>query len=150
MTDAQWEDLHIPINLTFFFHSTPAARVLAMYPGPAGATESLLSLESWRDLVDNNPALGQMEADVEALLVNRIGLVREYYLAPIDTCYKLVGLIRSQWRGLSGGAEVWEEIRRFFSELKERSDRSSDQANRVPGDGQFRREASSGNPEGLL
>ena len=56
-----------------------------------------------------------MEADVEALLVNRIGHVRgfaapEYYVLPIDECYKLVGLIRANWRGLSGGTEVWQEI----------------------------------------
>ncbi len=28
---------------------------------------------------------------------------REYYLVPIDRCYALVGTIRRQWRGLSGG-----------------------------------------------
>jgi hypothetical protein len=62
---------------------------------------------------------------VEALLVNRLGTSRgfagaEYYLLPIDECYKLVGLIRSHWRGLSGGSEVWEILRAFFTELKER------------------------------
>jgi hypothetical protein len=67
-----------------------------------------------------------MEPNVEALLVNRLGMSRgfsgaEYYLLPIDECYKLVGLIRSQWRGLSGGSEVWETLRVFFAELKERS-----------------------------
>jgi len=30
-------------------------------------------------------------------------------------------LIRANWRGLSGGAEVWEEITRFFESLKQRS-----------------------------
>ena len=66
-----------------------------------------------------------MEADVEALLVNRLGLSRghsapEYYLLPIDECYKLVGLIRMHWKGLSGGAEVWQELGQFFSSLKSR------------------------------
>ena len=121
MTDAQWEGLHIPINLTFFFHSTPVARVVALYPSPAGATESLLTLEAWRDLAENNPVLAELEPDVEALLVNRVDHARDYYRVPVDECYKLVGLIRSKWRGLSGGADVWEDIGRFFSGLKQRS-----------------------------
>jgi hypothetical protein len=40
---------------------------------------------------------------------------------PIDECYKLVGLIRAHWRGLSGGTEVWREIQSFFSALKKRA-----------------------------
>lgn len=40
MTDAQWEELAIPISLAFFSYSTPADRIVALYPGPAGATES--------------------------------------------------------------------------------------------------------------
>jgi hypothetical protein len=62
-----------------------------------------------------------METDVEALLVNRVGDGREYYIVPIDECYKLVGLIRTHWRGLSGGTEVWREISKFYANLKERS-----------------------------
>jgi hypothetical protein len=46
----------------------------------------------------------------------------EYYIAPIDECYKLVGLIRTNWRGLSGGTEVWIEIGRFFAELRSKSE----------------------------
>jgi hypothetical protein len=121
MTDAQWDALLIPIGLAFFFHSTPADRVVAFYPGPAGATESLLDLGGWQDLVHENPILAGMQPDVEALLVNRVGQAREYYLAPIDVCYKLVGIIRGSWRGLSGGSEVWESIGQFFAELQERS-----------------------------
>jgi hypothetical protein len=126
LTDAQWESLMIPINMAFFFHSAPAGRVVALYPSPAGATESLLTFESWDEIVRENPILKEMEPDVEALLVNRVASARgqaaaEYYLAPIDECYKLVGLIRARWRGLSGGAEVWEEIGRFFVELKRRA-----------------------------
>jgi hypothetical protein len=121
LTDAQWDSLLIPIGLAYFFHSVPAGRVVAFYPGPAGATESLLDLAGWNDLVEDNPVLANMAPDVEALLVNRVGQPREYYIAPIDECYKLVGLIRAHWRGLSGGAEVWEEIGQFFASLKQRS-----------------------------
>jgi hypothetical protein len=121
LTDAQWEELHLPINLAFFFRSSPAGRVVAVYPSPAGATESLLPLEAWHTLEEENPLLRDLEADVEALLVNRVGPARDHYRVPIDECYKLVGLIRTNWRGLSGGTEVWEVIGRFFGSLKERS-----------------------------
>jgi hypothetical protein len=123
MTNGQWDSLMVPINMAFFFHSSPENRVMAMYPSPAGATESQLSLESWSEIAEANPELRKMEPDVEALLVNRIGHSRgfthaEYYLLPIDRCFKLVGLIRSQWRGFSGGTEVWQQIAAFFGELK--------------------------------
>jgi len=51
-------------------------------------------------------------------LVNRIGSSAEYFIVPIDECYRLVGLIRMHWRGLSGGTEVWEEIHQFFGHLR--------------------------------
>lgn len=121
MTDGQWEDLRIPINLAFFYHSTPASRVIATYPSPAGATESLLPLEAWQGLVAENPLLSELTPDVEALLVNRVGQAHSYYRVPIDECFKLVGLIRTHWRGLSGGTEVWREINGFFATLKQRS-----------------------------
>ena len=126
MTDAEWDGLLIPINLAFFFQNSVDSRVSALYPSPAGATESLLPLEAWSGIVHANPALKELEPDVEALLVNRVGQVRgstpaEYYIVPIDACYKLVGLIRIHWRGLSGGTEVWQEIGNFFADLRTRS-----------------------------
>lgn len=126
MSDAEWESLLIPINLAFFFHNSTNSRVSAFYPSPAGATESLLPLEAWNSIARENPILEEMEADVEALLINRVGAAREgrrpdYYMVPIDECYKLVGLIRLHWQGLSGGAEVWQEIGSFFSRLRERA-----------------------------
>jgi hypothetical protein len=118
MTDAEWESLALPIDLAFFFYSTPNEKMSAMYPSPAGPTESLLSLASWEELVRQNPILREMPADVEALLVNRASGAREYFLAPIDTCYELVGTIRMHWRGLSGGEEVWGAIEKFFAKLR--------------------------------
>jgi len=120
MTDSQWDGLMMPINMAFFFKSTPQGRVIALYPSPAGATESLLSFDTWEEIEIENPTLFEMEADVEALLVNRIGHDPEYYMVPIDECFRLVGLIRSQWQGLSGGAEVWRAIGEFFTDLKAR------------------------------
>jgi len=121
LTDAQWESLLIPISMAFFFRSSAAAKVIALYPSPAGATESLLDFESWDEIRRENPVLDEMEPDTEALLVNRVRGASEYYLLPIDECYKLVGLIRTHWHGLSGGTEMWEAIGKFFAELKERS-----------------------------
>ena len=121
MSDAQWESLRIPVDMAFFFHSTPAERVVAFYPSPMGPTESLLKLSAWEELEESNPVLKGMERDVEALLVNRVRGAREHFLVPMDQCYSLVGLIRINWRGLSGGREVWEKIERFFEELRERS-----------------------------
>jgi hypothetical protein len=131
MTDAEWNGLMVPINMAFFFKNSLEDRVIAMYPSPAGATESLLALESWHDIVARNPVLNGMEPDVEALLVNRLGYSRgysaaEYYLLPIDECYKLVGLIRMHWKGFSGGTEVWQKLGEFFTSLKERSSEIAD------------------------
>jgi hypothetical protein len=50
-----------------------------------------------------------------------VGTARDYFLAPIDACFELVGLIRLHWRGLSGGTEAWREIEAFFARLRERS-----------------------------
>ena len=117
MSDPEWENLALPINLAFFFYSTPQQKMNAMYPSPAGATESLLPLTAWSSLTEKNSALTRMEADVEALLVNRVGTKREYYIVPVDVCFELIGLIRIHWRGLSGGDKVWEEVERFFAKL---------------------------------
>jgi len=119
LSDGQWDSLMIPIGLAFFYESSTEGRVLALYPSPAGPTESMLSLDAWADIVAGNPQLSVMESDVEALLVNRLQTPAQYYLAPMDKCYELVGLIRKNWHGLSGGAEMWEKIRQFFEELKE-------------------------------
>lgn len=119
MTDAEWESLALPIGLAFFFYNSPQKKMAAMYPSPAGATESLLPLTAWESLANKNPALQKLTPDVEALLVNRVRDHRDYYIAPIDVCFQLVGTIRTNWRGLSGGEEVWTEIDRFFQKLEQ-------------------------------
>jgi hypothetical protein len=126
ITDSQWDGLMIPINMAFFFNSSIENRVVTLYPSPAGAVESLLSMQAWNDIVGANTAVREMQLNVEALLVNRVGYSRgstkpEYFVAPIDECYKLVGLIRAHWRGLSGGTEVWQEIGKFFTALRKKA-----------------------------
>jgi hypothetical protein len=107
--------------MAFFLHSTPAGRVVALYPSPGGATEATVPADSWQMLVGDNPVLNKFEPDVEALLVNRVAPAREHYRVGVDECYKLVGLIRTHWRGFSGGPAVWDEIGRFFGRLRGRA-----------------------------
>lgn len=121
LAEADWEELGIPVEMAFFFRPSSGEGVQAFYPSPMGATESALGLEAWERVEGANPVLAQMEPDVESLLVNRARGARRYWLVPIDECYRLVGLIRTRWKGLSGGKEVWVEIQRFFDELDGRS-----------------------------
>jgi hypothetical protein len=120
LEDASWNALGIPIDLAFFFRSSRDQRVVAMYPSPAGATESLLSLDAWTRVERDNPVLGGLEADVEALLVRRGRRVNEHehYRVSIDACYALVGRIRKHWKGLGGGTDVWQQIGAFFDDLR--------------------------------
>lgn len=119
--DATWDQLKIPVEMAFFFTSSAHERVMAFYPGPMGATESRLELETWQEVKSSNQILGTMEPDVEALLVNRVKGARRYWLVPLEDCYRLVALIRTRWRGFTGGKEVWLEINRFFDDLDQRS-----------------------------
>ena len=121
LDDVTWEELRIPVDMAFFFRSSRERRVMAFYPSPMGPTESLLGLEAWDELEEANPVLCEMTPDVEALLVNRARGARQHFLVPIDECYRLVGVIRTRWRGFTGGREVWEEIGRFFGGLEARS-----------------------------
>ncbi|WP_244620644.1 DUF5947 family protein [Methylosinus sporium] len=118
LTDTQWEALQLPIDLAFLFVSTRDGRPVVIYPGAAGGMESSLSGEAWSNLAATNPALSDISPDVEALLINRTKGSRDYYRVSIDRCYALTGLIRQQWAGLSGGADLWNSIDNFFSSLR--------------------------------
>ena len=62
----------IPIGLAFFLPTAPRGGMVALYPSPAGATESELDLDAWEDLCADNPVLDGLEPDAEALIVNRM------------------------------------------------------------------------------
>jgi hypothetical protein len=123
LSPGQWESLQIPVSVAFFFINSALDRVAGFYPGPAGATESLLGLEAWGELVAANPALASLEPDVEAFLVrsesNRAGA--ECFIVPIDTCYELVGQLRRLWRGFDGGREAHEELDSWFGRVRGRA-----------------------------
>jgi hypothetical protein len=147
LTPARWDALQIPVGVAFFFLNSELDRVAAFYPGPAGATESLLSLDTWNEIVEAQPTLATLEPDVEAFLVrvgNGPGSVTsgsvtsgsvtsgsvtsgsvtsaapggpECYLVPIDACYDLVGRLRRLWRGFDGGSEARQALDEFFEEV---------------------------------
>ncbi len=122
LDDAMWEELRLPVDMAFFFHHSGEGRVVAFYPSPAGPTESLLELDAWEQLERDNPVLETMEADVEALLVNRSRGPARHFLVPIEDPYRLVALIRTQWHGLTGGSEVRQAIDAFFDDLAGRAE----------------------------
>ena len=116
--DDLWASFQIPIGLAFFMHSTVTSCVVAMYPSPAGATESELHFETWRRMVELNPVLDDLESDIEGLIVNRLTEPPMYAIAPIDRCYALTGAIKLTWEGISGGSGVGEAVSQFFEQLR--------------------------------
>jgi uncharacterized protein DUF5947 len=116
--DELWTALAIPIGLAFLFRSSATGSVVALYPSPAGATESELDLHGWGELVALNPLLAELEVDAEALVVNRLADPPQYAIVPIDRCYLLVGMIRAGWEGISGGDAVEVAVRSFFDDLR--------------------------------
>jgi hypothetical protein len=122
LSDQAWNSLAIPIGLAFIGVSSASGQIAAVYPSPAGPTEATVDGDAWSELIADNPVLGNLMPDVQALLVNRIRGAREYFLAPIDECYKLAGIVRKYWRGFSGGEEGWAQIEKFFDRLKRCSD----------------------------
>jgi hypothetical protein len=116
-----WGRFQIPIGLAFFMRSTVSAGVVAFYPSPAGATESELDLEAWGELVARNPVLDDLDPDAEALVANRLSDPPQYVIAPIDECYRLVGLIKMRWEGISGGAALDQAVPEFFVSLRARN-----------------------------
>lgn len=103
-----WDALEIPVGLAFLFHNSALSRMVALYPGPAGATESELDM----------PLIGELRPDVEALLLRRDG---DGYLVPIDVCYELVGRLRTLWRGFDGGQEAHAAIDEVFDRVRRRA-----------------------------
>ncbi len=128
MSSAQWDELQIPVGLAFFFYNSTLEQTVTFYPSPGGATESLLPLDTWQEVLAANPEVDDTEPDVEALLLRRLDGAHagpteqtgfECYLVPIDACYELVGIVKQHWKGFDGGQEVWQEIEAFFARLRE-------------------------------
>ncbi|GAC1611984.1 MAG: DUF5947 family protein [Mycobacteriales bacterium] len=113
-----WDELDLPVGTAFLFVNSALERVVAFYPGPAGATESELSLTAWERIVAAAPALSTLRPDVEALLVHTADHHVEAFLVPIDVCYELVGHLRQLWRGFDGGQDVRRRLAEFFDGIR--------------------------------
>jgi hypothetical protein len=118
LSDEQWASFQIPIGLAFFMRSTSTGGIVALYPSPAGATESELDLDAWVRLAESNPVLEDLDPDAEALIVNRLATPHAHVIAPLDDCYRLVGIIKSTWEGISGGAAMEAAVQRYFDDLR--------------------------------
>ncbi len=120
-----WEALQIPVGVAFFFANSALGRIVAFYPGPAGATESELDLDVWDAISGDDPRVGLLADDVEALLVrvpdDSESAPPQSYLVPIDACYEFVGRLRMLWRGFDGGQQARAFIDDFFADIKARS-----------------------------
>ncbi len=90
-------------------------RTIALYPGPAGATESQLDLAAWSEIIAENAVLATLEPDVEAVLLLRREGATRCFIVPIDAAYRLVGIIRTSWKGFDGGADAWAKIDAYFA-----------------------------------
>jgi Fe-S cluster biogenesis protein NfuA len=116
LSPAQWDGLQIPVSVAFFFLNSSLERVAAFYPGPAGATESLLPLGTWDEVVDANPALATLAPDVEAFLVraDRATGGAECFLVPIGRVLRARRPPPSPVEGLRRGARGERRRRRLL------------------------------------
>jgi hypothetical protein len=119
--DTTWEALQIPIGLAFFFFNSLENKTVGFYPSPAGATESLLPLDTWSTIETHYPELASLKPDVEAVVIQRDRDASRAYIVPIDAAYELVGLIRTSWKGFDGGQEAHEKIAGYFENVHARS-----------------------------
>ncbi|MEW2480652.1 DUF5947 family protein [Mycobacterium sp. NPDC049093] len=120
----EWESLQIPVGLAFFFRNSALGRVVAFYPGPAGATESELDLDTWNSVRRADPRIDLLAEDTEALLLRvpaNESQALSCHLVPIDACYEFVGRLRMLWRGFDGGQDVRRYVDEFFDTLADRS-----------------------------
>jgi uncharacterized protein DUF5947 len=118
LSDELWAEFQIPIGLAFFLRSSASEKVVGLYPSPAGATECDLDLGAWDRLVAANPVLEDLDPDAEALIVNRMATPHVHAIAPLDDCYRLVGIVKATWEGISGGSEMEAAVQRYFDDLR--------------------------------
>ncbi|MGI5447146.1 DUF5947 family protein [Streptomyces sp. CA-243310] len=121
LEDGVWEQLQIPVSVAFFFRNAALDRLVALYPSPAGATESELDPATWQTALGGNPLSALLEPDVEALLLRRAEGRTDCYLVPIDICYELVGRMRLLWQGFDGGSEARAALAAFFGQVERRA-----------------------------
>lgn len=133
-----WARLGVPVGLAFFVRDGASGQVSVGYPSPLGVTRSAVGPEVWEEVTRGYPESAEIADDVEALLVHRTNstdgtngaggaggadgtdatnVTDEHWIVPLDDCYRLAAVVRTHWRGLSGGPEVREHIGAFFAGL---------------------------------
>jgi hypothetical protein len=119
-----WQQLGVPVGLSFFLHDSSTSRWVACFPSPAGPIEAEIEPERWHAFARESPLCRVVAPDVEALLVrSERGGPRECWVVPIASCYELVGLVRRHWRGFDGGERLRVELDAFCAALRERAER---------------------------
>jgi hypothetical protein len=111
--------LDVPVGLAFFIKHDDG-RVHAHYPSPLGTTEHAIDAATWAEVERQVPALTAMRPRVQALLMRttgRGGAGEQQWILPVDDCYRLVAVIRTNWTGMAGGPTLWREVARFFADL---------------------------------
>ncbi|WP_406437491.1 DUF5947 family protein [Streptomyces sp. NBC_01613] len=121
LDEGAWDALQIPVGVAFLFRNAALDRLVALYPSPAGATESELEPATWTSVLGGSPLAELLEPDVEALLLRRTDGRFECHLVPIDICYELVGRMRLLWQGFDGGAEARAALDAFFADVARRA-----------------------------
>jgi hypothetical protein len=109
----------VPVGLAFYVPQ-PDGSVLARYPSPMGITSWAADESTWAALTAQWPELADLSPLVEAFLAYTARGRSEHWIVPIDDCYRLVGVVRQTWTGLSGGPQVWPAVDRFFEGLSRR------------------------------
>ena len=119
MPEELWAAFQIPIGLAMIMRSGLDDEMVTLYPSPAGVTEAELDALAWTRMTTDNPLLHDLVPDTEALIINRLANPPQHVIAPLDDCYRLVGMIKSRWSGISGGPELSATVAEFFDGLRE-------------------------------
>ena len=114
-----WAQFRIPIGLAFFMYSSVTDCVVALYPSPAGATESELHFETWSRLAELNPVLERARARRRGADRQPDRRIRRPTRSPRSTAATCSWAWSSpRWEGISGGAGVERAIDGYFDDLK--------------------------------
>ncbi|MCX3062878.1 DUF5947 family protein [Streptomyces beihaiensis] len=116
-----WHALGVPVDVAFFFRDAARGRLVALYPSPAGATESQVDPAAWDAAFAGSALAHALAEDVEVLLARRTDERVTCHLVPVDAAYALVGRLRRHWRGFDGGPRARAELDAFFAEVDRRS-----------------------------
>ena len=123
LTNAQWDELQIPVRVAFFFFNSSLDRVVAFYPSPAGRDRVVAAARApgraWSRPIQSSRSWSRTSRHCwcTAAATRRSNAI----LVPIDACYELTGVVKRRWKGFDGGAETWGDIDAFFAGVREKS-----------------------------